>query len=327
MSSLRKRNAKASTETSDNSNKAISTLKRVQFAVEDIIFSKRRPRRDKIRRIEEMSVWPYIIFFIAFLTCAIYLVDYIHRLDDDGEYDPVTRRDTYTRRFIEVRCSDDYGSGFKDCRPKKCGRGIRDNLFTLNELNLMRSLVEKGMKHGGGSGGATILDLHTGALSYGDQFINFYKAKPGVFNASDFELYKSIKNRIHTAIAEEFKINKNHLYLTNPTFFSRLTNKAAVTKHDEYWHPHIDRVTYKTFFYTSLLYLSEYEKDFTGGRFMFVDSKENISIEPKFGRLSFFTSGSENEHFVEKVESGIRYAITVSFTCNKKHKIGDPSLS
>ena len=44
------------------------------------------------------------------------------------------------------------------------------------------------------------------------------------------------------------------------------------------------------------------------------------------GRLSFFTSGSENPHFVERVESGTRFAITVSFTCNKKHKIDDPSL-
>lgn len=323
MTNLRKRNI-ISPKSDDTNNKGPSKLKKVQFAIEDVIFSK-RPRRDKIRRIEEMSVWPYVIFFIVFLTCSMYLVDYLHNLDNI-DYHAVTHRDTYTRRFIKVRCSNDYGSGFKDCRPKKCGRGIRDNLFTLDEVNLMRSLVEKGMKHGGGSGGATILDLHTGALSYGDQFINFYKAKPGVFNQSDFELYKKIKDKIHAAIADEFQINKKHLYLTNPTFFSRLTNKPAVTQHDEYWHRHIDRVTYKTFFYTSLLYLSEYEKDFTGGRFMFVEKQANVSIEPKFGRLSYFTSGSENEHFVERVESGTRYAITVSFTCDKKHKIGDPSL-
>ena len=44
------------------------------------------------------------------------------------------------------------------------------------------------------------------------------------------------------------------------------------------------------------------------------------------GRLSFFTSGSENPHFVEKVKSGTRYALTVSFTCDPSKAIGDPQL-
>lgn len=42
------------------------------------------------------------------------------------------------------------------------------------------------------------------------------------------------------------------------------------------------------------------------------------------GRLSFFTSGSENTHFVEKVGDGTRFALTVAFTCDKKHAIDDP---
>lgn len=44
------------------------------------------------------------------------------------------------------------------------------------------------------------------------------------------------------------------------------------------------------------------------------------------GRVSFFSSGSENLHRVEKVSWGTRYAITVSFTCNPSHAISDPSL-
>ena len=97
-----------------------------------------------------------------------------------------------------------------------------------------------------------------------------------------------------------------------------------MTKHDEYWHKHIDRETYGTFYYTSLLYLSEYEVDFTGGRFMFDDVGFEKIVEPRLGRLSYFTSGSENQHHVERVETGVRYAITVSFTCDKKHAISDP---
>lgn len=42
------------------------------------------------------------------------------------------------------------------------------------------------------------------------------------------------------------------------------------------------------------------------------------------GRVSFFTSGSENVHYVEKLESGVRYAITISFTCDPHMAISDP---
>lgn len=44
------------------------------------------------------------------------------------------------------------------------------------------------------------------------------------------------------------------------------------------------------------------------------------------GRVSFFSSGSENIHRVEKVTWGTRYAITVSFTCDPEHAISDPAL-
>lgn len=44
------------------------------------------------------------------------------------------------------------------------------------------------------------------------------------------------------------------------------------------------------------------------------------------GRVSFFSSGSENLHRVEKVTWGTRYAITVSFTCDPEHAIADPAL-
>ena len=44
------------------------------------------------------------------------------------------------------------------------------------------------------------------------------------------------------------------------------------------------------------------------------------------GRVSFFTSGSENVHYVEKLESGVRYAITISFTCNPEMSIPNPEM-
>ena len=67
-----------------------------------------------------------------------------------------------------------------------------------------------------------------------------------IFTQKDFNLYSEIKDRIRAAISETFKIPKESLYLTKPTFFSRLNNKPAKTIHDEYWHSHVDKVN--TFF-------------------------------------------------------------------------------
>nr|XP_025976346.1 2-oxoglutarate and iron-dependent oxygenase domain-containing protein 3 isoform X3 [Dromaius novaehollandiae] len=136
-----------------------------------------------------------------------------------------------------------------------------------------------------------------------------------------------VRQRIQQRIAQAFGISSSSLYLTKPTFFSRINNTEAKTTHDEYWHPHVDKVTYGSFDYTSLLYLSDYAEDFGGGRFVFMDAGSNKTIEPRAGRVSFFTSGSENLHRVEKVRWGTRYAITISFTCNPDHGIGDPVLT
>ena len=45
------------------------------------------------------------------------------------------------------------------------------------------------------------------------------------------------------------------------------------------------------------------------------------------GRVLFFTSGSENVHFVEPVKAGERYAITISFTCDREKGISDLKFS
>lgn len=51
-----------------------------------------------------------------------------------------------------------------------------------------------------------------------------------------------MKGKIKLAIAEQFGIDPLNLYLTSPTFFSRLTNVTAKNVHDEYWHEHVDKV-------------------------------------------------------------------------------------
>lgn len=253
--------------------------------------------------------------------------------DDDGVTEVLARRDErLPSRFIEVPCSEDYDSHrrFEGCSPRKCGRGVSDTIITREEARQIRSIAEKGLSLGGSDGGASILDLHSGALSVGKHFVNLYRyfgdKIQDIFSEEDFQLYRDVRWKVQQAIAQAFDIDVSSLHLTKPTFFSRINSTAAQTAHDEYWHAHVDKVTYGSFDYTSLLYLSDYLDDFGGGRFVFMEEGANRTVEPRAGRVSFFTSGSENLHRVEKVHWGTRYAITIAFTCNPDHGISDPVL-
>nr|XP_019938383.1 PREDICTED: 2-oxoglutarate and iron-dependent oxygenase domain-containing protein 3 [Paralichthys olivaceus] len=235
-------------------------------------------------------------------------------------------------RVFTVECSEDYENykRYPGCTPQTCGRAVTDSVVTREEAQILRRLAERGLALAGSEGGASILDLHSGALSMGKQFVNIYRyfgdLIGDVFTQEDFQLYRNVRGRIQTVIAETFGLDPTLMYLTKPTFFSRINSTVAKTQHDEYWHPHIDKVTYGSFDYTSLLYLSDYGSDFSGGRFIFMDQNGNRTVEPRAGRVSFFSSGSENLHRVEKVTWGTRYAITVSFTCDPAHAISDPAL-
>lgn len=55
-------------------------------------------------------------------------------------------------------------------------------------------------------------------------------------------VFRIVKTKIQHAVAHHFGVPADILYLTHPTFFSQLTDKPAVTDHDEYWHPHVDKV-------------------------------------------------------------------------------------
>lgn len=245
----------------------------------------------------------------------------------------VSRGEVLTQpRVFMVQCLEDYQKykHFPGCTPTKCGRAVSDSVATTDEAQILKRIAERGLALGGSDGGASILDLHSGALSMGKKFVNIYSYFSDqirdIFTEEDFELYRAMRGRIQKVIAETFGLDSSKLFLTKPTFFSRINSTSAKTTHDEYWHPHIDKVTYGSFDYTSLLYLTDYGVDFGGGRFIFMDPDSNRTVEPRAGRVSFFSSGSENLHRVEKVAWGMRYAITVSFTCDPDYAIADPSL-
>lgn len=236
-------------------------------------------------------------------------------------------------RGQSIQCSEDYKNEvntFPGCVPEKCGRAVSDRLVTELEAETLLDIGKRGLSLGGSDGGASILDLHSGALSKGRHFVNIYKLKEAdnLFNIRDFAVYRVVRTKIQQAVAHNFGISAESLYLTHPTFFSKLSSEDPATPHDEYWHPHTDKETYDSFHYTSLLYLTDYGIDFQGGRFIFVEKDNStVVVEPRKGRVSMFTSGSENIHFVERVKSGVRYALTVSFTCDKKYAIKDPTIA
>ncbi|XP_006886185.1 PREDICTED: 2-oxoglutarate and iron-dependent oxygenase domain-containing protein 3 [Elephantulus edwardii] len=266
-------------------------------------------------------------------TLAVFLL-WGQMASDDGAIEVLARHNEVLEgRFFEVSCSEDYDGHrrFEGCTPRKCGRGVSDMVITREEAARIRSIAEKGLALGGSDGGASILDLHSGALSVGKHFVNLYRyfgdKIQTVFSEEDFQLYRDVRQRVQLAIAEAFGISASSLHLTKPTFFSRINSTEAQTAHDEYWHAHVDKVTYGSFDYTSLLYLSDYMEDFGGGRFVFMEERANKTVEPRAGRVSFFTSGSENLHHVEKVLWGTRYAVTIAFTCNPDHSITDPTLT
>lgn len=97
---------------------------------------------------------------------------------------------------------------------------------------------------GNAEGGAAILDLHSGALSHGQAFINVYSLENSqkLFSSGEMAVYKVVKTKIQHAIAQNFGLDAEALYLTHPTFFSKLTSSQPKTIHDEYWHPHVDKV-------------------------------------------------------------------------------------
>ncbi|KAF5269513.1 hypothetical protein FQA39_LY08702 [Lamprigera yunnana] len=256
---------------------------------------------------------------------------YIWYTSKDGQETTLAhQREVLQQRGQAFECDKDYLDEIKNfagCIPNKCGRYVSDKIVTLNDVETLLKIAKRGFALGGSDGGASILDLHSGALSLGETFVNIYsldKAKQ-IFNAPDLVAYRVVKAKIRQAIAEIFQIDVEDLYLTHPTFFSKLTNLNPKTIHDEYWHVHVDKEVYESFHYTSLLYLSDFGKDFENGRLVWLESpNNNVTLEPRKGRVAMFSSGKENTHFVEKVTAGVRYAITISFTCDPEKSIIDP---
>lgn len=96
---------------------------------------------------------------------------------------------------LVVECSASYRrelDKYEGCFPKECKRFVTDKVISVREADELLAIAKKGLKLGGSSGGASILDLHSGALSMGKHFINIYKHENGknLFNQNDFNIYR-----------------------------------------------------------------------------------------------------------------------------------------
>ena len=197
---------------------------------------------DKYGMVSHKTIAKFVMLIgaVIFVVYSSYRTENVHPMAKVNEI-------LEKKRHAQFLCHPQFKKEIQElsetCVPAKCGRFVVDDLVSVEEAHKLLVLAKKGLAKGGGNGGASILDLHSGALSHGDNFINLYKSHPDLFTARDFETYRTVKNRVKAAVAEHFNLDNNHLYLSHPTFFSELTSVPAVTVHDEYWHPHIDKVS------------------------------------------------------------------------------------
>lgn len=94
-----------------------------------------------------------------------------------------------------VECSQEYMkeiNKYEGCFPRKCKRFVTDKVISLREAEALLLIAKKGLKFGGSSGGASILDLHSGALSKGQYFINIYKidSMKNLFTEEEFDTFR-----------------------------------------------------------------------------------------------------------------------------------------
>lgn len=105
------------------------------------------------------------------------------------------QKDTLVSRTQNVECSVDYRDELEQypgCTPEKCGRIVTDKLVSTTEVDILLKLAKSGLDLAGSDGGASILDLHSGALSKGKGFVNVYKqpAAKKIFNSVDLAIYR-----------------------------------------------------------------------------------------------------------------------------------------
>lgn len=233
-----------------------------------------------------------------------------------------------TPSFTPVECSAALLEAAGRCAPAACGRAVERGFLSRAESAELRALLDHALAEPGmgGAGPVSVLDMASGALSRGEQFVDGFralKASGRPLPERGVRLYAEVRDRVRERVRETFFAGaRAPLSHAAPSFFSRIDATDARTQHDEYWHEHVDAVQYGSFVFTALLYLADGDgAEFSGGDFVF-DSEPAASLTPEVGTLSYFSSGHENVHHVARVTGGVRYALTIAFACEGEDEEG-----
>ena len=114
----------------------------------------------------------------AVIVTSVAVIVYFYASNQSLETKFASVRENLPLRIQKFRCSKEYEEEMKkfpQCVPKKCGRFVADKLIENKEIELLLNMAENIIGLAGSSGGASVLDIHTGALSYGERYLNFFK--------------------------------------------------------------------------------------------------------------------------------------------------------
>mmetsp|Transcript_655 Transcript_655/g.1080 ORF Transcript_655/g.1080 Transcript_655/m.1080 type:complete len:272 (+) Transcript_655:615-1430(+) len=189
----------------------------------------------------------------------------------------------------------------------RCMRRVVDGFGTAEEMRDMVTATEKAMENLFHQGGSTSLAPASSLERLGTK---------GAL------LFQLLLAKVKLQLVNDFGLS---VIYDSGALLTRLKADAPVDEWDMepghvYWNPHVDKANIPTYDYSALLYLNSHGSDFEGGEFSFIDNDADRIVQPRPGRLLFFTSGPENLHQVREVTKGTRYVLAMWFTCSKDHQ-------
>lgn len=233
------------------------------------------------------KVWARIMLIVGALVVGYFM--------KSNEKPFALFKDHHPLRVQKIVCAPYQGAPtYPSCSPPPhCARIVSDNLVPSRDAESLQEFALTFFKLSTKPKGPVAVFPISNSTDYMPTFNRFKGTdKSAIANKAQIIFRLLIANTLYL-LEEQFEVDKNQIYLTHPVFISEITNNTPITIHDEYYQTHIDAETYPSFHYTALVYLSDYGKDFTGGRFIFIDNNSTrVSVEPKLGRVLIFTSGN-----------------------------------
>ena len=134
-------------------------------------------------------------------------------------------------------------------------------------------------------------------------------------NPEEAAFVRLIGARIASVIRRRHRLQEDVLLRTQPAFFYRV-HKSVQGSEDPGWYPRSGYFLLKSWHtFKAVIFLTEFERDHTGGRFWIGRTFGIDVLEPRPGRVVAFTTSKENKNMMEAVENGSFLSLTFYFTC------------